>query len=192
MPRIVICDDCGQQAEHYAHGICKKCYMQTYRERPGKRKRHAEIERNRRAKDPEAYREYERKRSQTKKRKEWTRRYNYRYYRENRDRLKRYAIEYRQADTTRQTIYKQRRRNRVKGLESTLTPDEWQQILEQQSYSCFYCGATGVDLEMEHKNPASRGGGYTKKNIVAACGPCNRSKKTMTVAEYQDFLDSVS
>jgi len=44
MPRIVICDDCGQQAEHYAHGICKKCYMQTYRERPGKRKRHAEID----------------------------------------------------------------------------------------------------------------------------------------------------
>lgn len=31
MARILICGDCGKEANHQAHGLCKPCYMRRYR-----------------------------------------------------------------------------------------------------------------------------------------------------------------
>jgi len=189
--RVIVCPKCGQTRGHYAKGICRPCYMREYEQRPEVKARRARQERKRRRDNKERYREYDRRRSKTKKRKEWCRKYNHGYYRENAEKLKEYAIEYRKADKTRQTVYKQRRRNRVKGLESTLTPDQWQEILKENNHSCFYCGKPVNDLEMEHQIPASKNGGFTAENIVPACGECNRRKKDMTVEEFYEYLLSV-
>ena len=189
--RKIVCKECGKDSIHYGHGMCHDCYVLDYRARPESKKLHADYERKRRAENAKEYREYERKRRQRPKEKLRRRKYSHGYYRENQEKLKAYAIEYRKADTARQTIYKQRRRHRDQGLPATLTPQEWDEILEENNYSCFYCGATDIELEMEHMLPSSRGGGLVRENIVPSCGDCNRSKKTMTVDEYRQFLIDV-
>ena len=68
------------------------------------------------------------------------------------------------------------------------TADEWQELLAEHAYSCFYCGRTNVPLEREHMVPLSRGGNHSKDNIVPSCGPCNRAKATMTAEEFYDRL----
>lgn len=190
LPRMIICVSCGQRGKHNAHGLCTACYMKEYMKDPEHKKRHAEIERERRRKNPEHIRTLDRKRSQTEKRKKWRRQYHLKYYERNRKHLLEYQRQYRK-NTARQTIYKMRRRHRVRNLPATLTPDEWQKILKQHRYACFYCGATDYELEMEHKIPASRGGGLTAENIVPACSTCNRRKDVKTVQEYYNYLVSV-
>ena len=186
---MVCCKICGENTKHYGKGKCQKCYMKEYIRLPRVKKRRAWQERERRAKG--LHLESERKRAKTKKRKDWARKYRREYYKKNREHLLAYQREYRK-DTTRQTIYKQRRRNMLKGLPSTLTPKEWQELLEEHNHKCAYCGTNGKPLEAEHKIPASRGGGYTKENIVPSCGPCNRQKKQMTPEEYNEYLQDVS
>jgi 5-methylcytosine-specific restriction endonuclease McrA len=69
-----------------------------------------------------------------------------------------------------------KRRRKAKKSEScaTLTPTEWANTLKLFNLKCVYCAA---DWEhQDHFIPLSKGGGYTKYNIVPACAPCNISK----------------
>jgi len=184
----VICKSCKQLINHYAHGLCKPCYTKEYQQKPEVKKRHAERERRRRKTNPEAYKVYETRRNQSEKRKKYNRLYNYTYYRNNCSRIKEYAISYRKADAQRQTIYKQRHRSRRRSQLATLTPTEWSELLIQFDYCCAYCGKSDDALQMEHIIPSSRGGPFTKENIVPACPLCNLRKKDLTAAEYQEFL----
>ena len=189
--RLCICESCGAEVTHYGKGLCKTCYLKDYHQRPEVRQRLTDAERERRADNRERYREVDRKRNRTARRQEWRRQYQKEYCARNREKLLEYQREYRRADTARQTIYKQRRRNRVACLPATLTPSDWNDLLQQHAHACFYCHRSDCPLEAEHKLPASRKGGYTKDNIVPSCGPCNRRKKQMTVAEYYDYLVSL-
>jgi 5-methylcytosine-specific restriction endonuclease McrA len=188
---IITCKKCGQEKKHYAYGICQKCYMYDYQRTPEYRKRHADKERERRAAYPERYKEYERTRSKTEKRKAWCRIYGYNSYRENLEQRKAYAIEYRKKDKKRQAVYKARLRARQKNLPSTLTPQQWDEILEKFDHRCVYCKCKSDDLQMEHSTPVTRNGGFTKENIVPACPVCNRRKKSMTVEEFAQYLNDV-
>lgn len=79
-----------------------------------------------------------------------------------------------------------RRAARKKALPHTLTPPEWELILEHYQHSCAYCGATEKEvgiLHQEHVIPLSRGGGYTALNIVPACPSCNFKKYDKTPEE---------
>ena len=186
---IKTCIRCNEDKPHFAKGMCWTCWRTDHQSTPEYKAKHAEYERNRRAEMGEEYNRRERERAKTPRRKAWTRKYNYEYYRKHKKRLKAYAAEYRRADSDRQAVYDQRRRSREQNAESTLTPEQWSDILEQYNYSCFYCGATGVPLEIEHMIPLSRGGGLTEDNVVPACHSCNCSKKTMTPEEYAEFLE---
>lgn len=79
-----------------------------------------------------------------------------------------------------------RRRFRKKNLESTLTSKEWQKILDDHFHCCHYCGKKSDDLHQEHKIPVSKGGGYTKENIIPSCPDCNHAKFT---TDYEDFVE---
>ncbi len=61
---------------------------------------------------------------------------------------------------------------------------EWSKLKQRYNQCCAYCGASGVPLEREHVIPLSRGGANTANNIVPSCGPCNRSKGTLTGDEF--------
>ncbi|KKM70781.1 hypothetical protein LCGC14_1437300 [marine sediment metagenome] len=73
-----------------------------------------------------------------------------------------------------------------KSLPCTLTGKEWQHILFEHDYCCYYCGCIlfGKAIHREHKIPASRGGGYTRENIVPSCVSCNVCKHTLTDVEF--------
>ncbi len=77
-----------------------------------------------------------------------------------------------------------KRRNLKNNLPATLTEKEWNKLLMYHSYKCYYCGEKSDQLEKEHKIPLSKGGGYTKENIVPACRSCNAKKHTLTEIEF--------
>lgn len=85
----------------------------------------------------------------------------------------------------------QRRRTRKNMLPATLTRDEWTDALHEFDGSCAYCGANGA-LQQDHFIAVSKGGGYTRDNIIPACRSCNASKNDKPFAEWyrtQSFYD---
>ncbi len=77
-----------------------------------------------------------------------------------------------------------KRRNLKNDLPATLTEKEWIELLKFSNYCCYYCGKKVDQLQREHKIPVSKGGGYTKENIVPACRSCNAKKHTLTEIEF--------
>lgn len=66
----------------------------------------------------------------------------------------------------------QRKRQRKHSLPITLTAQEWLDIQKKYKYRCVYCGEK-KELTHEHIIPLSKGGAFTKENIVPACKSCN-------------------
>lgn len=82
-----------------------------------------------------------------------------------------------------------------RGIEWGLTEDEVRDIHKQ---SCFYCG-----IEPSNKARMTRGNGgyvyngidrvdsslgYTPENVVACCKQCNRSKSSMRIGEFKQWV----
>lgn len=78
-----------------------------------------------------------------------------------------------------------------KNLACTLTPEQWQGILEKFDYSCAYCG-TKENIHQEHFIPLSKGGGYTAQNIIPACHSCNSSKQNFDFKDWYKKQDNYS
>lgn len=76
-----------------------------------------------------------------------------------------------------------RRHARIAHILITLTPQEWDAILEAAGYACSYCGSI-EQISMDHLIPIARGGDHTAANVVPACLPCNQSKGAKAVAEF--------
>lgn len=58
-------------------------------------------------------------------------------------------------------------------------------LLEKWQRRCSYCGKEGVQLQIEHIHPRSRGGTDRISNLCLACEKCNIAKGTQPI---QDFL----
>lgn len=72
------------------------------------------------------------------------------------------------------------RRGRLAGIESTLTADQWLQILADHDNACAYCGTAFDDITpatQDHVIPISKGGNHSIENVVPACKRCNSSKR---------------
>lgn len=69
-------------------------------------------------------------------------------------------------------------------------------ILRRDAHTCAYCGYVGVsfgqeegiDLDVDHVVPASRGGSNEASNLVTACKNCNQTKKRKTPEQWRDFM----
>lgn len=73
-------------------------------------------------------------------------------------------------------------------VESTLTAEEWNAILQQDGYACHYCltpYTTKAPATQDHVIPISKNGHHTKDNIVSACRSCNTSKHNKDEAEWK-------
>lgn len=64
-----------------------------------------------------------------------------------------------------------------------IPPAMRQRVMARDNFTCHYCG--GRATEVDHWTPASRGGLTVEWNLVAACGPCNRSKGDRTPVEWR-------
>lgn len=58
----------------------------------------------------------------------------------------------------------------------------------QQREKCTYCREKMAAVTAEHLQPRSRGGSTVRKNIKAACVPCNRAKGNGTEASFRRTL----
>ncbi len=103
--------------------------------------------------------------------------YKNRWRIENKDRIKDYPAWRRseRGKEARRTIQKKRKTS-LRGVEATLTTDEWRETLSDYGNHCVYCNQKSDKLQQDHIVPVSRGGGHTKDNVVPACGSCNSSK----------------
>jgi len=79
-------------------------------------------------------------------------------------------------------LLKKEQRQRNKFMESNLyvekiTPKQFMARYAAFNYCCAYCNKpTGMDTELEHVIPRSKGGSHCLANIIPACRSCNRSK----------------
>ena len=78
-----------------------------------------------------------------------------------------------------------------------MTHEELRQaVFERDNYICQYCGrcGAGVDLEIDHIIPVSKGGKTDMRNLITACRACNRAKRNrlLTVAELQEIADKIN
>jgi 5-methylcytosine-specific restriction endonuclease McrA len=80
------------------------------------------------------------------------------------------------------------RRAREIGALGRFTAAEWRSLTARYDAKCAYCGAD-APLEADHRTPLSRGGANSIDNILPACGPCNRKKRTMTEAEFRRSIE---
>ena len=80
-------------------------------------------------------------------------------------------------------ITTQRYRNIKAKLESTLTLEQWTEIKQYFNNECAYCGKASK-LTQDHFVPLTKGGGYTKDNIIPVCGSCNPSKSNKLFSEW--------
>ncbi len=62
------------------------------------------------------------------------------------------------------------------------------ELFHAQRGKCFYCGWTHrIDyLEIDHKQPVSRGGGNEMANLQLLCIPCNMRKGIQNDEEFRD------
>ena len=53
------------------------------------------------------------------------------------------------------------------------------EIFRRDFYRCQFCGrgiVDGIELTLDHVVPKSKGGPYTKENLITACRDCNEGK----------------
>ena len=108
--------------------------------------------------------------------------YNRKYHEENPE----YQRQWREENPEKSRQKTQRRRARKAELPATLTEAGWEEILAQHFGRCHYCGRDDMPLAQDHIIPVSKGGGYTKENIVPACQRCNSSKGTK---DHEEFVN---
>lgn len=85
----------------------------------------------------------------------------------------------------------QRRKHRKKQALEFYNVDIWNETLKYFNNKCAYCGNVG-ELQQEHVIPLSKGGSYTKQNIIPACRFCNSSKHDRDLKDWynaQSFYD---
>ncbi len=57
-------------------------------------------------------------------------------------------------------------------------------LLQKWQRCCSYCGASGLQLQIEHIVPKARGGSDRASNLALACLPCNLRKGNQTAVEF--------
>lgn len=72
-------------------------------------------------------------------------------------------------------------RARSRGLEVTLTNEEWAATLTFFEHRCAYCRK--IWCLVDHVTSLDRGGGTSRDNCLPACGSCNRYKGQRTLEE---------
>lgn len=102
-----------------------------------------------------------------------------RYRANNPERCRAKNRAYHAANPERGRSYAKNRRARLKGVEATLTHEQWLLIQAHQDHRCYYCGKRCKGhLTQDHLTPLSKGGAHTLHNVIGACKSCNSRKYT--------------
>lgn len=89
---------------------------------------------------------------------------------------KQYAKENIEQTRAGKIIRENRRIARKKELIDDYTKEEWKSAIDFFDSACAYCGENNVKLTQDHFVALSKGGHYTKENIIPVCFSCNTQK----------------
>jgi 5-methylcytosine-specific restriction endonuclease McrA len=95
----------------------------------------------------------------------------------NIDKRKEYKRQWELNNKDKKQIRTQKRINKLKNVFHDFNCKDWEKIKQVFNYKCAYCGKEDK-LAQEHFIPLSKGGEYTKNNIIPSCKSCNSSKGT--------------
>jgi hypothetical protein len=181
---VGFCNQCSRNMPGVSGGICNSCRSKNYRQKHGQPAldKHAAVERARRRRLGDMYREQDRERN--KRRREYRVNYSRQYYQANKETFKEKHREWRQNNPQTRNERRYRYRTRKEGLPATLTISEWEAIRDGFDHRCVYCNRQMSRLVKEHTIPVIQGGGYTAENILPACQSCNSRKHTSTGFEF--------
>lgn len=107
---------------------------------------------------------------------------------ENKEYYANYYLQWARDNVDKAKAKRHRRDARIRELPYTLTIEEWNENLEHFDNACSYCGSK-ENIEKEHFIALTKGGGYTKENIIPACRPCNSSKNNSCFFEWYPKQD---
>lgn len=105
------------------------------------------------------------------------------YTQKNRDAIAEYKREYVKKNREQYRIRTQKRNAKKRLLPCNLNENQWESIKLYFNYECCYCGDKNK-LTQDHLIPLSKGGEYTKNNIIPACPSCNCSKNDKDFFEW--------
>lgn len=104
---------------------------------------------------------------------------------QNPDKLRVNAKNYRQNHKEQGRINCTNRQARLANAEGFHNADDIQEIFEHQNGLCFYCKKELVEYDVDHFIPITKGGSNFKDNLVIACPHCNRSKGTKLPQDFR-------
>lgn len=76
-----------------------------------------------------------------------------------------------------------KRKNQKIGVDANFSIKDWEFCKTFFNNKCAYCGINDIEHQ-DHFKALSRGGGYTKDNIIPACTSCNCSKNNKDFFEW--------
>ena len=167
------------------NSICKQCIREY-----GKRYYHnnkdkmVEYQRDWRERNPNYKKNY------YEANKDKVRKKNDKWASENRDKKRFYIKKWRVKN--REKVYQSARIRQLNKSKGDYSLDEWEQTKAYFGNRCAYCGVSSDVLSQDHFIPLSKGGSYTKDNIIPACIRCNSSKNNTDFKEWftkQEFYN---
>lgn len=111
------------------------------------------------------------------------REFNRKHYEENREVIQKRHKEYKRNNPHIHAGYTTRRRTRLAGLAHSFSEEEWNVCKERFNQKCAYCGQD-EKLMRDHFIPLSKGGEFTKNNVIPSCNKCNASKNDRDFFEW--------
>jgi 5-methylcytosine-specific restriction endonuclease McrA len=106
------------------------------------------------------------------------------YLEVNAEKIKARDKAYREANPEKVKARCQRRRTLKAYLPATFTVEQWKRALAYFENTCAYCGEELTKVHQEHFVPLSKGGGYTRDNIVPSCPRCNMRKNNRNPLDW--------
>ena len=76
------------------------------------------------------------------------------------------------------------RRSRKESTVYNYSEEVWKETLEHFNNECAYCGGNKEALHQDHVIPLSKGGYYTRQNIIPSCQFCNSSKHARDLMDW--------
>lgn len=126
----------------------------------------------------EMRKEYDKKRNQTKKRKQWMKDY---YPKHMRDYCKR------RNRTVEGKFIAYKSNARTKKIKFELTLEQFKQLWRKP---CYYCGSSISTIGLDRVNNNFRIG-YIMSNIVPCCGYCNKMKLDKTIKQFIEQISKI-
>lgn len=183
---LINCAKCGKPTANYGNGLCHRCHSAHRYQLE-----HDDFlrwQREARIKNPDKFRTSDKKRYQERKASGYEKKRSHLYYERHPDKVAERRKEFHRKNPDKASLYTRSYEAKKLGLPHTLTDEEWKEKVREANGLCYYCHKLTKKFHKEHRIPVSKGGDFTKENIVPSCQRCNNRKCDRTEEEFREYL----